>query len=233
MYRKREDRKKCRCRARSYSPRALFGTSRSRHYERPRVRPQVNCFDRARWIQDRVHAQLRLLRFRGGRKSLTPAQIYSTLEATAVDMDDPFTSGVFDTGFDVGTGYGLVNAAAALQALYCRITFVLFNARYNDEVFILYNGTNAIDLNLPACGWANIEAVVPCGDSDRKVTIELYQGTNRFLQATDSRPPYFLFGNRGRNVKRGKIPAGSYGIRAQVDGIWSPFTNFTLQGSCN
>ena len=57
-----------------------------------------------------------MLQFKGGRKSLTPAQIYSTLEATAVDMNDPFTTG-FDVGFDFGTGYGLVNAQAALQVL--------------------------------------------------------------------------------------------------------------------
>ena len=45
-----------------------------------------------------------MLQFRGGRKSLTPAQIYSTLEATAVDMNDPFTPS-FDVGFDFGTGH--------------------------------------------------------------------------------------------------------------------------------
>ncbi|MFQ5569380.1 MAG: S8 family serine peptidase, partial [Rhodothermales bacterium] len=40
--------------------------------------------------------------------SLTPNDIYTLFETTAVDMDDPFTGG-FDTGFDEGTGHGLIN----------------------------------------------------------------------------------------------------------------------------
>ena len=47
---------------------------------------------------------------------ITPAAILSTLENTALDMDDPSTAG-FDTGFDFGTGYGFIQADRALQAL--------------------------------------------------------------------------------------------------------------------
>ncbi len=48
--------------------------------------------------------------------SATPAEIYEALEKTALDMDDPFTSG-FDVGFDFKTGFGLIQADAAIEAL--------------------------------------------------------------------------------------------------------------------
>lgn len=43
--------------------------------------------------------------------ALTPSQIYSSLEASAIDMDDPATAG-FDDGFDFRTGHGLIQADA-------------------------------------------------------------------------------------------------------------------------
>jgi hypothetical protein len=48
--------------------------------------------------------------------SITRNTILSTLESTALDMDDPATSG-FDTGFDYGTGFGFIQADRALQAI--------------------------------------------------------------------------------------------------------------------
>ncbi|MGH8473188.1 MAG: S8 family serine peptidase, partial [Gammaproteobacteria bacterium] len=48
--------------------------------------------------------------------SLTPDATYAALKATAIDMDDPQTGG-FDTGFDFGTGFGLIQADAALGEL--------------------------------------------------------------------------------------------------------------------
>jgi hypothetical protein len=57
-----------------------------------------------------------MLQFKGGNRSLTPAQIYSTLANTAIDMDNPSTVG-FDVGFDFGTGSGLIIASSALKAL--------------------------------------------------------------------------------------------------------------------
>ncbi|WDQ17489.1 dockerin type I domain-containing protein [Rhodopirellula sp. P2] len=45
----------------------------------------------------------------GGPNSLTPEQIYSTLEQTAIDMLSP--------GFDFETGFGFVNAEAAIDAV--------------------------------------------------------------------------------------------------------------------
>ena len=45
--------------------------------------------------------------------SLTPDATYAALKNTAIDMDDPATGG-FDTGFDFGTGFGLIQADTAL-----------------------------------------------------------------------------------------------------------------------
>ncbi|MGH8566000.1 MAG: S8 family serine peptidase [Gammaproteobacteria bacterium] len=39
----------------------------------------------------------------------SPDQIYGVLKAAAIDMDDPATP-AFDTGFDFGTGFGLIRA---------------------------------------------------------------------------------------------------------------------------
>jgi len=51
----------------------------------------------------------------------TPAQIYEALEQTALDMDDPFTPG-FDVGFDRGTGFGFIQADAAIAKLIASTT---------------------------------------------------------------------------------------------------------------
>ncbi len=46
----------------------------------------------------------------------SPETIYATLENTALDLDDPFTPG-FDVGVDDGTGFGLIQADLAIEAL--------------------------------------------------------------------------------------------------------------------
>jgi subtilisin-like proprotein convertase family protein len=66
---------------------------------------------------------------------LSPNQIYNTLQSTAVDMDDPSTPG-FDTGFDFGTGSGLIDAAKALAS--ARTTGLyghVFHDANNDGIF--------------------------------------------------------------------------------------------------
>ena len=48
--------------------------------------------------------------------SLLPHEVYAALEGTALDMDDPSTPG-FDSGFDYVTGYGFIQADAALDVI--------------------------------------------------------------------------------------------------------------------
>jgi hypothetical protein len=113
----------------------------------------------------------------------------------------------------------------------CTITWNLYNSATNAFAAALTNGTTIA--NPPPCGKRNIEAVIPCGASDDPVMIELFQGSKRVKNRKDDQVPYFLFGNNGANVLEGQIKAGRYGIRAIVDGVTSPFTNFTLGGSCS
>lgn len=47
----------------------------------------------------------------------SPAELYQALQTSALDLDDPNTLGFFDVGFDAATGFGLIQADAALQTL--------------------------------------------------------------------------------------------------------------------
>lgn len=53
---------------------------------------------------------------RAEEPGLSNDQVYRKLEVTALDMDDPATSG-FDDGYDRRTGYGFVRADKAIQAV--------------------------------------------------------------------------------------------------------------------
>jgi uncharacterized protein len=113
----------------------------------------------------------------------------------------------------------------------CTIMFDLYNSVTNALVAPLTNGT--IIAIPPPCGKTNIEAIIPCGVVSNQVIFELWRGSRRVVRKTENVLPYFLFGNNGRDVKNGKIAAGSYGIRVIADGKTSPFTNFTLRGTCS
>ena len=47
-------------------------------------------------------------------EALSPAEVKEILQLTAMDMDNPYTSG-FDTGHDYATGYGFLNAYEAIK----------------------------------------------------------------------------------------------------------------------
>ncbi len=55
--------------------------------------------------------------------SVSPDTLYAALKSTAIDMDDPETP-EFDTGFDFGTGNGLVQADAAIGLVPPRVELV-------------------------------------------------------------------------------------------------------------
>jgi hypothetical protein len=97
----------------------LLATSRKSNAIRTWYSSQFLCIS-AYWVtaaapHDAAVTAL-MLQYKGGNRSLTPAQIFSTLANTAIDMDYcPSTVG-FDVGFDFGTGSGLVHASAAFHA---------------------------------------------------------------------------------------------------------------------
>ena len=70
--------------------------------------------------------------------ALTPTQIYNALEQTAIDMDNPNTAG-FDTGKDIATGYGLVDALAAVNAINATHT-TIFPGTAGDDNYCGVNG---------------------------------------------------------------------------------------------
>ena len=110
----------------------------------------------------------------------------------------------------------------------CDVSWKLFNSHTDSLVVNLTNGT--IVTTPPPCRRTNIEAVVPCGDRNDEVTIELFRNGHRVHRRVERVVPYFLFGNSGSNVFDGRIAPGTYRIRANVNGIFTPFTTFTLQG---
>ncbi len=68
--------------------------------------------------------------------ALTPSTVLSIMKQTALDMNDPATPG-FDTGFDFGTGYGLIQADKALKAVLTApgaLTVTSFVCNYTNSV---------------------------------------------------------------------------------------------------
>ena len=114
----------------------------------------------------------------------------------------------------------------------CNLQWYLYNANTNSLVASLLNGT--VVSAPPTCGQTNIEVVVPCNsDSTATVFIELYSTGNTLLhRRKETSPKYFLFGNSGNDVSAGSIKAGTYMIRAVVNGLVYPFSRFTLGGTC-
>ena len=110
----------------------------------------------------------------------------------------------------------------------CHVVYKLFNSRTDLFVANLSNRTTIT--TSPPCARTNIQAIVPCGDSDNWVMMELYQGNELIHRRVENSAPYFLFGNNRTNVYDGQIARGTYRIRAKVNGVFTPFTRFALQG---
>lgn len=94
--------------------------------------------------------------------SLLPAEIYAILEDTALDMDDPFTSG-FDIGFDFVSGYGFIQADSALEAA-VPPCFGDFNGNRivdNEDLSVF-----AANFGLEVCGEGCAGNLDPDGDVD-------------------------------------------------------------------
>lgn len=91
-----------------------------------------------------VAAVAALMQQAGGNR-LTPQQVKDLLTSTALDMDDPFTTG-FDTGYDFRTGFGFVRAEQAVTAAAdpCLNDITLPIARAANIQVALQNGTRTI-----------------------------------------------------------------------------------------
>jgi hypothetical protein len=114
----------------------------------------------------------------------------------------------------------------------CPFQWNIYHSRSNKKVYTIVDGGTI--RNPPPCRFINIEAVPLCDidPEEDDVILELYQGTTLLEQRAAFASPYFLFGHQGADVLDGSILAGTYSIRAIVNGGVSPFTTFTLGGKC-
>ncbi len=128
--------------------------------------------------------------------NLSPSQIKTILQNTALDMDDPFTVG-FDEGFDFGTGFGLVQGLEALSELtncggIARLE--LYNADTDELVQILNNGN---EIPLASIGTDNLAIrAIPTSSSVGSVEFEISGAFT--AQRIENIAPYTSFGN-GQN----------------------------------
>lgn len=109
--------------------------------------------------------------------------------------------------------------------LACAPIFRMWNGNTDALVSTLVNGGTVTS---PPCG-VNIEVLLPCVNGT--VTLELLSGGNVIRSRVERTAPYFLYGDQGTNVLSGAISAGTYAIRAIVNGISLRPTTFTF-GTC-
>ncbi|MDJ0678002.1 MAG: pre-peptidase C-terminal domain-containing protein [Calothrix sp. MO_167.B42] len=132
----------------------------------------------------------------------TPADIYETLESTALDMDDPFTPG-FDVGFDDASGFGLIQADEAIEELIGSATdepndtisqAIATNLSSANPGSILLSGVIGNNPNIPPTSDVDIyELQLEAGD---RVTIDI--DANEFASSLDS--ILRLFDSNGNEV---------------------------------
>ncbi|HEV8605304.1 MAG TPA: S8 family serine peptidase [Tepidisphaeraceae bacterium] len=96
--------------------------------------------------------------------NLSPAQVAAAMENTALDMDEPATGG-FDAGLDFRTGYGLIQADAAIRS-------VLPAGSISGRFFIDRNGDGVFD-----AGENGLEAQSAFLDSNNNWSVDLATAT--------------------------------------------------------
>ena len=92
------------------------------------------------------------LMLEAGSVNTTPDNVYDALESTAIDMDDPSTVGFFDTGFDDGSGFGLIQADLAVDSVLPQPPSITTPT----QIAIVENQTGVVD----------IESTDPNGDEE-------------------------------------------------------------------
>jgi hypothetical protein len=106
------------------------------------------------------------------KPTITPDDIYGALKTTAIDMDDPSTVG-FDTGFDYGSGFGLIQADDALAA----ITFAVCDV--NEDGFV-----SSSDISIISSRLRTMVPVGTSGDINRDGRITTQDTRGCVLQCT-------------------------------------------------
>lgn len=152
------------------------------------------------------------------KKQLTSAQIGQALQATAIKMDDPSTSGA-----------GLIQADKVVAAIATHnncnpyaaavMQFELINTLANTSVQKLKEG-DVIDLNEINNEPLSIRAITNPG---KVGSVELKLEGPRSIRSTENAAPYTLFGNN-TSIRGERLPTGLYTLTA------TPYAESNLQG---
>ena len=149
--------------------------------------------------------------------SLSPEEVGLALRNTAEDMDDESTGG-FDQGFDFNTGYGFVQADAALASILKEgsvYRFELYNSTTDTRIQTLRDG-DVIDLASISGGKINIVALADGGDRKiKRVRFNLTGDARKTMK--ERKEPYSLFGDRKGDFFDWKAPVGSFSLTAKPE----------------
>ncbi|MEM6631945.1 MAG: T9SS type A sorting domain-containing protein [Bacteroidota bacterium] len=149
--------------------------------------------------------------------SLSPEEIGLALRNTAEDMDDESTGG-FDAGFDFNTGYGFVQADAALASVLTEgsvYRFELYNSTTDTRIQTLRDG-DVIDLASIPGGKINIVALADGGDRKvKRVRFNLSGDAHKSMRERVA--PYSLFGDKKGDFFDWEAPVGSFSLTAKPE----------------
>lgn len=129
------------------------------------------------------------LMMEAGNYSLSKAQIVQAMQSTSIDMDDALLPD-FQTGFDYQTGSGLIQADAAVAAVFKGqqlVSFTLINADNGKDLLKIEEGTV---INLAALPTTNLNIRA---NTNTKVGSVIFEFNGKTV--TENSPPYALAGD--------------------------------------
>lgn len=156
---------------------------------------------------------------------LTPQEIWTILDETALDMDNPITEG-FDAGYDPATGMGFVQADKALAALQGEPTVYRYQAydATTDEFVQTLTDESTLALETIEGGMINIVALATDGLSDAKSVKLILSGAETRTEQ-DSQFPFSLFGDSQGDFRNWEVKTGAYELSS------SAFDQMNAQGN--
>ncbi len=150
--------------------------------------------------------------------SLSPEEMKEILIQTAVDMDDPATLEL-DEGFDFKTGYGFVQADAAVAAVQPSPSvyrFELVNAVANRVISTIREGDTISMVDPVEPTKVNIVAKVSPGTQEAPSSVKFDLSGDQSFSFTDSNAPFALFGDVNGNFNAWRAKEGQFTLSAAV-----------------
>lgn len=156
---------------------------------------------------------------------LTPQEVWTILDETALDMDNPITEG-FDVGYDPATGMGFVQADKALAALQGEPTVYRYQAfdAITDEFIQTLTDSSTVALEAIEGGFINIVALATNGLEEAK-SLEFNLSGAEARNQKDSQLPFSLFGDNQGDFENWEVTTGAYELSS------SAFDQMNAQGT--